>query len=455
MRKRSPKLGGKSLAIQFTPMLRNRRSAFIVCEAAKKTGKDDKSNVEIQIENVKDGLDKLQADSSDLLEASSNAVQASVDEAKANLDALVPDDVKASADKLQADLKDSAAQTKADLDDAIAKTKADMDDAAATAKSNLEAAIPEDVKASASKLQADLDEAVTKAKTRFEDDVEVLKQDVGKVQEDLGELASEVVDAVSKTVGFKTEPSAEELAGAAARAKFLEETITDREELKTLLVDSLFGLERGLNARGEVRAEISEIIAQLEAGNPNDNPTESLDILDGEWKLVYTANSELLPLLVANRLPGLTIGDIFQNINTTSMTVSNKVEFQSPIAKNSYSVDADFEIRSGKRIQVKFTRGTVGKPSPVGLEIPSTVSVLGQTLDTSILKNLAAPLESIASQIVTAAAGITPVSLPFGSNVAQGWLLTTYLDAGLRISRGDLGSIFVLVKAGGPLDQEK
>ena len=34
----------------------------------------------------------------------------------------------------------------------------------------------------------------------------------------------------------------------------------------------------------------------------------------------------------------------------------------------------------------------------------------------------------------------------------QGWLLTTYLDEDLRIARGDLGSLFVLVKAGGQLD---
>ena len=35
------------------------------------------------------------------------------------------------------------------------------------------------------------------------------------------------------------------------------------------LLDSLFGTERGLAASSEVRAEINELITQLEAQNPN------------------------------------------------------------------------------------------------------------------------------------------------------------------------------------------
>jgi hypothetical protein len=40
------------------------------------------------------------------------------------------------------------------------------------------------------------------------------------------------------------------------------------------LLDSLFGTERGLSARSEVRAEINELITQLEAKNPTPSPTE-------------------------------------------------------------------------------------------------------------------------------------------------------------------------------------
>lgn len=36
--------------------------------------------------------------------------------------------------------------------------------------------------------------------------------------------------------------------------------------------------------------------------------------------------------------------------------------------------------------------------------------------------------------------------LPINSDAAQTWLITSYLDDDLRISRGDGGSVFVLIK---------
>ena len=40
------------------------------------------------------------------------------------------------------------------------------------------------------------------------------------------------------------------------------------------LLDSLFGTERGLKVSSELRAEIMELISQLEARNPHPSPTE-------------------------------------------------------------------------------------------------------------------------------------------------------------------------------------
>jgi hypothetical protein len=44
--------------------------------------------------------------------------------------------------------------------------------------------------------------------------------------------------------------------------------------LQAALLDSFYGTERGLSARSEVRAEINELITQLEAKNPTPSPTE-------------------------------------------------------------------------------------------------------------------------------------------------------------------------------------
>ena len=57
-------------------------------------------------------------------------------------------------------------------------------------------------------------------------------------------------------------------------------------ELKQSLIDNLTGTDRGLKASSEVRAEIVEIIAQIESKNPTPAPTEALPLLNGKWILV-------------------------------------------------------------------------------------------------------------------------------------------------------------------------
>ena len=45
-------------------------------------------------------------------------------------------------------------------------------------------------------------------------------------------------------------------------------------ELKGALLDSFWGIDRGLSATAETRADINELITQLEAKSPCQNPTE-------------------------------------------------------------------------------------------------------------------------------------------------------------------------------------
>lgn len=47
-----------------------------------------------------------------------------------------------------------------------------------------------------------------------------------------------------------------------------------RQEIKSALLDSFWGTERGLSATSETRAEINELITQLEAVTPIAEPTE-------------------------------------------------------------------------------------------------------------------------------------------------------------------------------------
>lgn len=61
--------------------------------------------------------------------------------------------------------------------------------------------------------------------------------------------------------------------------------LSEIAKLKRALVDSFYGTDRGLKATSETRAEIIELITQLEAQNPNPAPTEALTLLNGKWIL--------------------------------------------------------------------------------------------------------------------------------------------------------------------------
>eukprot|EP00877_Chromochloris_zofingiensis_P007407 jgi/Chrzof1/291/Cz01g10040.t1 len=222
-------------------------------------------------------------------------------------------------------------------------------------------------------------------------------------------------------------------------------------DIKAALLDSFFGTERGLSGRSEVRAEINELITQLEAKNPTPSPTETLAMLDGDWKLVYTSNSELLAILALSKLPFVTIGDITQHVDSGSNTVENKVQISVPLSRTAFSTRASFEVRSPKRLQVRFEKGVVQTPQLLSdIEVPNSLSVMGQNIDLSQVRGLLQPaaegLSGIISQVGNLISQTPNLSFPISTDNAQTWLLTTYLDEDTRITRGDGGSVFILVK---------
>lgn len=54
------------------------------------------------------------------------------------------------------------------------------------------------------------------------------------------------------------------------------------------------------------------------------HPLQMMSALNGEWKLVYTSNSELLAILALSKLPLVTVGDITQRVDAVASTVENK-----------------------------------------------------------------------------------------------------------------------------------
>ncbi|KAL8552942.1 hypothetical protein ACS0TY_001567 [Phlomoides rotata] len=247
-------------------------------------------------------------------------------------------------------------------------------------------------------------------------------------------------------------------------------------ELKRALVDTVYGSDLGYRASAEVRAETLELVSQLEAANPTPAPTECPDLLDGNWILVYTAFSELLPLLATGSIPLVKVEKITQSIDSSSLNIENSVTLSTPISTISFSASASFQVRTSSRIQVcfcfcfsykimapkienviwvvlqvEFKEGKFNPPEIKSrLDLPPSVSIFGQTLSLSAVEESLRPLEGVVEGIARAVSGQPPLKIRIPGEGSKSWLLTTYLDKDFRISRGD-GGLFVLAKEGSPL----
>ncbi|RWW00432.1 hypothetical protein GW17_00036602 [Ensete ventricosum] len=159
-------------------------------------------------------------------------------------------------------------------------------------------------------------------------------------------------------------------------------------DLKRCLVDSLYGTELGFRASVEDRADILELVNQLEAANPTPAPTEAPELLDGNWILL---------------------------------------------------------------IQVQFKEGTFQPPEISStLDLPEKFDIFGQSINLKPFQQTLNPVQEAVANVTGSISGQPPLKLPLPGNRAESWLLITYLDKDFRISRGD-GGLFVLAKEGSPL----
>jgi hypothetical protein len=191
--------------------------------------------------------------------------------------------------------------------------------------------------------------------------------------------------------------------------------------------------------------------------NPPTHPahTQALSALNGDWKLVYTSNSELLAILALSKLPFVTIGDITQRVDAATSSVENRAQISVPLSRTEISTTASFEVRSPKRLAIKFERGAVSTPQLLSdIEIPETVSVLGQTVDLTAVRGLLQPVGDSLAGVIKAVGGFLSqqpdLSFPIpaaGGGRSETWLLTTYLDEDTRITRW-VGGVCVLAGCG-------
>ena len=192
---------------------------------------------------------------------------------------------------------------------------------------------------------------------------------------------------------------------------------------------------RGIAANATDKQEIASIIAQIEDRNPTADPLSSPQLLEGDWRLLYTTSQELLGI---DRVPLAQLGNIYQCVRPKEARIYNIAEIEGlPYFESLISVVASFtpaaktaeEVSAGqlkRRVNVKFNRAVLGLQRVLGYRSPAQyVQQLAQTDKLSLLKG---------------------IDFAINAERQQGWLEITYLDKDLRIGRGNQGSLFVLTK---------
>ena len=190
---------------------------------------------------------------------------------------------------------------------------------------------------------------------------------------------------------------------------------------KSELLEIIAGKNRGLLASESDKQAILSAIAQLEDYNPTPRPVEAAELLNGDWRLLYTTSRALLNL---DGFPLLKLGQIYQCVRVEESKIYNIAELYGlPYLEGIVSVAAKFEPTSERRVQVKFERSILGLRSLIGYESP--VKFINE---------------------IESGKKFTAVDFRLDAREQQGWLDVTYLDSDLRIGRGNEGSVFVLTK---------
>ena len=190
---------------------------------------------------------------------------------------------------------------------------------------------------------------------------------------------------------------------------------------KAELLEAIAGKNRGLLANEIDNVRVLSAIQQLEDTNPTQKPLEARDLLQGDWRLLYTTSKGILGL---DRFPLFKLGQIYQCVRISEAKVYNIAEIVGlPMLEGLVSVAATFEPVSEKRINVIFERSIIGLQRFFSYNTP---------------KKFIQQIES--------GKKFLPLDFKIDRGDQKGWLDITYLDEDMRIGRGNEGNVFVLTK---------
>ncbi|MEB3290202.1 MAG: PAP/fibrillin family protein [Leptolyngbya sp.] len=191
---------------------------------------------------------------------------------------------------------------------------------------------------------------------------------------------------------------------------------------KADLLEVIAPLNRGIRATPADRLTVEAAAVRLEERNPSPQPLSHPAQMEGNWRLLYTTSQELLNL---DRLPLASLGPIYQCIRLGENRIYNIAEVNGPpLLSGLVTVAARLEPVSERRVNVRFERGIFGLQGRLGYQSPNQfIAALTATPRFSLLQGL---------------------DFSINAERQAGWLDITYLDADLRIGRGNQGNLFIL-----------
>jgi hypothetical protein len=194
---------------------------------------------------------------------------------------------------------------------------------------------------------------------------------------------------------------------------------------KAKLLAAIAGKNRGILATNIDRQAILAAITELELSNPHPRPlTTAIDLLAGNWRLIYTGSQSLLGI---DKFPLVELGDIYQCIRPSTSKIYNIAEVNSliPGLNSLVAIVARFTPVNESRVNVEFNRSIIG---------------LQRLMDYSDPDRFIMAIENCQKFVA--------IDLPIDrrSERDPAWLEVTYLDETLRIGRGNEGNVFVLTK---------